>query len=163
MSWVIKISKAKPNPVGKDSSYGAQRQQQLLGEWVDLQNIGDESVALSRLYLAHTEFLTNCMPKDKPTIYWNGQSDQVLNPSQIVRVHTGKSAYSIYIKAVDSNGVHQHAFAESGNFVLNNDCGDIISLWWKDKNDEWQREDFSKYAPAPPEGRILVRQGEWLV
>lgn len=58
MSWKILVYRAKPNPAGKDRAYGYPQQQQLLGEWVDLQNTGDASVSLSSLHLYHENFLS---------------------------------------------------------------------------------------------------------
>lgn len=176
MSWAITISRAKPNPAGKDSGWGANREQQLLGEWVDLVNTGDAEVRLSTLHLANTQFSQFCQPVRENVVYWSGRADQVLKPGQTLRVHTGRSSYASLMAYDDASGpqLHSalayanagviiHAFAESGNFVLNNRCGDVISVLWKGNDGAWHSEDRVKYAPNPQEGRILVRQGEWLV
>lgn len=163
MSWKILAYRAKPNPVGKDRVSGYPQQQQLLGEWVDLQNTGDGSVRLSTLNLCHVQFSNQGVPEDKPTIYWTGKDGEVLNPGQILRVHTGKSAHASAMAYNDAQGVNLHAFAEEGNFVLNNNYGDIISVWWKDKDNKWYREDVASYDPNPPEGVVLKRSGDKLI
>jgi hypothetical protein len=163
MSWKILICKAKPNPTGKDRAFGSPRQEQLLGEWVDLQNTGDTPVSLSRLTLCHMEFSSQGVPHDNSTPYWTGKPEEMLSPGQIARVHTGKSVYANYMAYEDKQGVSLHSFAEEGNFVLNNDYGDIISIWWKDKDNKWQKEDIASYDPNPPEGAILKRSGNKLI
>jgi len=163
MSWKILVCRAKPNPAGKDRAYGYPQQQQLLGEWADLQNTGDAAVNLSTLNLCHVQFSSQGVPEDKPTIYWTGEYGKVLNPGQIVRVHTGKSAYASSMAYDDAQGVHLHSYAEKGNFVLNNDYGDVISVWWKDKDGNWHKEDTAGYDPKPPEGVVLRRVGDKLI
>ncbi|HYE32902.1 MAG TPA: hypothetical protein VEH27_15855 [Methylomirabilota bacterium] len=64
--------------------------------------------------------------------------------------------------AHDQQGVDYHAFADSGNFVLNNECGDSISVWWNNAG-TWEPEDAATYARHPGEGAILIRFGDKLV
>ena len=164
MSWTLRIVRAKPNPKGKDlDSLGSPKPEKVLGEWVDIYNQGDAEVNLSRIHLCHQEFLQNHVPKDGYTPYWNGGIGEILKPGQSIRVHTGKKAYSYAMDSVDATGVNYHSFAEKGHYVLNNACGDTISLFWKDASNNWQREDLVKYAPNPPDGAILIRSGDMLV
>ena len=157
MSWQIQITKAKPNPVGKDKSKWTPKPEQLLGEWADLKNVGDANVSLSAMHLAHREFSAGCVPKDAPVIYWNGPST-VLKVGETVRVHTGRSGDSWAMAAVDKSGVEHHAYGEKGSFVLNNDCGDALTVWWKDKDGKWHCDDSATYDVSPPEGAILYVQ-----
>ena len=164
MSWKIEICRAKPNPVGKDrAAWGSPRQEQLLGEWVDLRNIGDTPVTLSTIHLGDIEFSQNCIPAKNSTIYWKGSSTQSLSPQQILRVHAGKSLYSSSMLDEDRVGAHLHAYAEKGNFVLNNRCGDVISVWWIGNDGKWHEEDKANYDPNLPEGAILTRVGSKLI
>jgi len=163
MSWKILICKAKPNPTGKDRVSGYPREEQLLGEWVDLENTGDAPVSLSTLNLCHIEFSSQGIPDNEPKIYWTGKYGKVLNPGQLVRIHTGKSAYASYMAYTDKQGVHLHSFAEKGNFVLNNDYGDTISVWWKDNDGKWYKDDLADYDPNPPEGAVLKRYDDKLI
>jgi hypothetical protein len=159
MSWQVQIVRAKPNPVGKDKAGDYPRPEQLLGEWVDLKNVGDAAVALNQLYLARTEHDRNGVPHQKPTIYWNGLATEILLPNQAVRVHTGRSRDAWLMNSTDAAGVDRHAFADKGSFVLSNRFETSISIWWKAQNQGFQFEDRATYDSEPPEGAVLVRVG----
>jgi hypothetical protein len=161
MSWKIEIHRAKPNPAGKDKAGSFPIASQLLGEWVDLKNIGDAAVNLVSLNLAHREFDGNCVVKTASQIYWTGKSGVSLSPGQIVRIHTGRSQDAALMSAPDQQGVHHHAFADKGSFVLNNRCGDTLSVWWK-HGDNWNQDDTASYRPNPSEGKVLQRLGDGL-
>jgi len=163
MSWQIQIVRAKPNPAGKDKDKSTPKSDQLLGEWVDLKNVGDESVALSTLNLANIEFSAGCVPNPNPVIYWTGLQSAILQPGQTIRVHTGRSGESWRMASVDQQGVDYHAYAERGTFVLNNRCGDTLSVWWKGNDNKWYSDDSASYEPNVPEGAILHRVGNKLV
>lgn len=163
MSWQIEIHRAKPNPVGKDRSQHGVSDEQLLAEWVDLKNVGDTGVQLSILNLANLEFEAGCRAKSAPVIYWTGPSNGVLLPGQIVRVHTGKSSAAWRMRQEDQAGVQLHAYAEKGNFVLNNKCGDVLSVWWKGSDQKWNKDDEAEYDPNPPDGAVLVRRSTKLI
>lgn len=164
MSWQIQIYQAKPNPQGKDRPrYGGPDQAQLLAEWVDLKNVGDAAVSQSQLHLAHIEFDERGLPKQSPTIYWNGSASDTLMPGKTVRVHTGKSSASAQMHQSDRVGSDLHAYADRTNFVLNNKNGDTLTIWWQTAQKEWKNEDSASYDPNPTEGAILIRQGTKLV
>jgi hypothetical protein len=65
--------------------------------------------------------------------------------------------------AVDKTGVEYHTYAEKGSFVLNNDCGDCLPVWWKDKDGNWHCHDSATPDGNPPEGVILYRSGTKLI
>src|SRR5947208_8079602 len=111
MSWQMQIVRAKPNPSGKDTNRHRPLAPQLLGEWVDIKNIGDAPVSASVLNLAHSEFGPGCAIKEKARIYWPW-SPIVVGPGEIARVHTGRNADSWQMAQVDRNGVNHHAYAE---------------------------------------------------
>lgn len=161
----LSILRAKPNPRGKDLTAGmSPRAEQLLGEWIDLKNVGETTVRLSEVGLCHTEFSQDCIPNDRPTVYWSGRYGEVLSPGEIVRVHTGRSRDVSSMRAEDYQGVHLHAYAESGLFVLNNKCGDNLAIWSKDTNGKWSTKvDGASYDPNPPDGEVLRRFGGKLV
>ena len=165
MSWQVQVSRAKPNPAGKDKSGNYPLAGQLLGEWVDLKNIGDQSVSLGTLYLAHQEFSGNCVAKDTFTIYWEGVKEPVtvLQSGQVVRIHTGRRSDAPHMHQEDASGVNHHAFADSGRFLLNNGCGDILSIWYKGTDGKFHSDDQASYDRNPPEGGVLVRVGAKLV
>ncbi|HLP68343.1 MAG TPA: hypothetical protein VK181_12575 [Rhizobium sp.] len=162
MAWKIQVTQAKPNPAGKDTNRHAPIAQQLLAEWVDLKNIGDASVTLSTLHLTNVEFGPGCQLKKQAVVYWNGPSSITLRPGEVVRVHTGREYESWQMRQEDRNGVDHHAYANRGGFVLNNDCGDVIGVYWQ-SNGQWHCEDAASYDANPPEGQILVRSGSKLL
>ncbi len=157
------VFRAKPNPTGKDKTpTGTPKPEQLLGEWVDIKNTGSESVRISSLRLYHATFYNNCQPTGREELYWVGGGDGLLRPNQVIRVHTGRSRDAAYMNPLDRGQVDHHAFAEKNNFVLNNRCGDKITIKWQDSQGNWHA-DSASYAPNPPEGAILTRVGNYLV
>lgn len=163
MSWKLQITQTKPNPAGKDKNRWSPKADHLLGEWVDLRNIGGASVTLSLIHLAHREYSDNCVRKEKPVIYWTGSSATIVQPGETVRLHTGRSSDAWQMASADRSGVNYHAYAESGSFVLNNDCGDEMSIWWKGSDGNFHLEDVAGYDANPPDGAILYRSGNKLV
>lgn len=163
MAWKIQIYRCKPNPAGKDKNDGSPIAEKLVKEWVDLKNTGDTSVFFSTLNLANTTFTDACSVTNPTRIYWVGGGTNALEPGKILRVHTGKSINSGLLALEDQMMADYHAYAESGNFILNNKCGDKLSVLWKSSDGKWNTEDSAKYAPNPTEGKILTRSGDSLV
>ncbi len=163
MAWKIQITQAKPNPAGKDKSQSRPIPAQLLGEWVDLKNVGDAAVAFSTLHLSQSKFGPGCQLKEQASIYWNGTASLALSPGEIVRVHTGRESDSYLMTTEDRSGAHHHAYANSGNFILNNNCGDNLGVWWQGSDKQWHQDDAASYDPYPPEGQILRRVGAKLL
>jgi hypothetical protein len=95
-------------------------------------------------------------------IYWQGHAGEILEPGQTLRVHTGKASEVLLMKYEDAIGTDVHSYANRGWFVLNNRCGDTISLW-QNVGGAWQWRDAASYDRNPPEGTILIRQGQKLV
>ncbi|MES3030951.1 MAG: hypothetical protein V4697_00900 [Patescibacteria group bacterium] len=157
------IHRAKPNPLGKDTAQHIPKPEQLLGEWVDLVNNSNAGINLGNYSLANLQFDSRCAPVGPPQIYWSGDAAITLGPGQIVRIHTGRAADWWVAHQEDKTGVHYHSCAERGSFVLNNRCGDTVSIWTKDRLGNWQNVDIASYDPNPPEGAILERSGSKLV
>lgn len=163
MSWQIQIFRAKPNPDGKDRSANGATHTQLLGEWVDLKNIGDAPVNVSSLHLTHKEFDDHCHATNAgPQLYWNGSGSEILHPGKVLRVHTGHRSQMAQMNPSDAVGADLHSYADRSNFVLNNKCGDEIGVWWKTSAGEWKKADSASYDPQPKEGAVLVRIGQKL-
>lgn len=159
----ILISRAKPNPAGKDRAGSVPLPAQLLGEWVDIQNNGPAAVTLAGVFLSNQEFAPGCVPGSLRT-YWEGSSVRSLAPGQVVRIHTGRSQDQAQMNSTDYQGVNFHAFAEAGNFILNNRCGDNLGLWMKRPDGSWASAlDSTGYYPNPGEGTVLNRVGGRLV
>ena len=154
------IVRAKPNPAGKDKSNGRPLAEQLLGEWVDIRNESSASVSFANVSLDHTKFEAGCSnPRYSP--HWAANPPFLLDSGAVLRVHTGKEADRALMKIEDREGAALHVFANSGLFVLNNDCGDTLTLWLLEDGN-WKKLDQAGYDPRPPEGAVLYRVGDKL-
>lgn len=161
MSKQLQITQAKPNPIGKDkTSSGQAKPEQLLGEWVDIKNVGTEAVRFSSMNVSHTLYNDKCQTTGRTENYWSGD-DKDLLAGQTIRVHTGNFRDKHLMAEIDQRGVEWHGYANRDNFVLNNRCGDRITVTWLDSYGR-QVSDSAYYRPNPPEGAILRRRGEVL-
>lgn len=149
----LQITKAKPNPAGKDKTGGFISQQQLAGEWVDFKNIYSSPISLENVELYH---LAYGAPKDR----WEIVSDfsGVLQPGKVVRVHSGGEIPLGNLRLEDFQGADHHIFSGK-NYTWNNDKKDYPRLWNKSTK-QWIDQTY--YETWPPEGKILVRRGEKL-
>lgn len=161
MSKNLQITQAKPNPAGKDKVGNYPKAEQLLGEWVDIKNTGTEAIPFSAISLSHTIFDAYCRNTGRVEVYWTGGNDSLL-PNQIVRVRTGRFNDRHLISPADDLGNNWNAFANRDNFVLNNRCGDVITVTWINSFGSRQLDTVS-YDGNQPEGAILRRSGNKLV
>jgi hypothetical protein len=151
----LRIVRLKPNPTGKDRTHSGTPARQLTAEWVDFQNVSSTPCPLEGVSLYHVAF--------RPGTCSNGQSDRIdsyqgsLQPGQIVRVHSGQPISLASMNTEDVTGADFHFFTKR-DYVWNNDCGDVAGLG---RGSEWI--DRAAYDPCPPEGKILVRQGNKLL
>lgn len=162
----LQIIQARPNPAGKDSNrdrdgVGAAAPEQLLGEWVDVKNTGNDAVQLSTIQVRHAIFDENCYATGETELYWTDVSAELLKPNQVLRVHAGRREDSHRMTAEDQDGAEWHGYAETDDFILNNRCGDKVVITWRDAVDR-VGQDWVCYAPHPPEGLILKRSGNLL-
>jgi hypothetical protein len=163
MSLSLLIYQAKPNPTGKDlTPSGAAKPEQLLAEWVDIENNGTDSITFSRIQLHHTLFNELCQTKGETEIYWSAEGLGLLKPGQVLRVHTGRHRDKGLMAALDDAYADWHAYAERDDFVLNNRCGEIVVVTWQD-DDGRSFRDAASYAPNPLEAVILRRSENQLV
>lgn len=162
----LQIIQAKPNPAGKYGSKdqngsGAAKPEQLFGEWVDIKNIGNDSVHFSTIQVRHALFDEKCYATGETELYWIGASDDYLKPNQVMRIHAGKRDDSYLMSSEDQTGADWHSYVECDDFVLNLLCGDKIIVTWRDSFDSGY-QDWAAYAPNPPEDLILKRSGNLL-
>jgi len=150
------IYRCKPNPSGKDKNRNYPIASQLQAEWVDILNTGYQTVNFTGVTLYHTAYGLHCSaPKTEP--YWYGSHLITLGPKEVLRVHTGKYEDRSQMRNEDDQGANWHVWANKGSFVLNNDCGDTLSLGLNGT-----LYDSASYDPRPPEGVVLTRNGSKL-
>lgn len=149
----LQITKIKPNPAGKDKMGGFIPQQQLAGEWVDFKNIYGTPVDLKNTELYHWAY-------GSPKGEWELVSDftGVLQPGEVVRVHSGGEIPLTSLRPEDYQGADHHVFSGK-NYIWNNDKRDYPRLW-NSSTKKWLDETY--YEAYPPEGKILVRRGDKL-
>jgi hypothetical protein len=163
MSKILQITQAKPNPVGKDKAGNYPKPEQLLAEWVDIKNVGTEAVAFSSISLSHTLFNDQCQNTGRTDVYWTwASSTDSLLPNQMIRVRTGRFRDKHLISPSDDTGNNWNGFANRDNFVLNNRCGDILTVTWTGDFGS-RKSDTVSYDRNQPEGAILRRSGNKLV
>lgn len=164
MSKLLQVFRAKPNPAGKDKAGSYPKPEQLLGEWVDIKNVGTESVPFSTITLTHTLFNDNCQITGRTETYFRGSNSdsQSLAPGQVLRIHTGRKSDEARMKDDDKVDRDWWNFANSDHFKLNNKCGDTIVVTWKDTYGR-DLQDAAEYDKNQPEGAVLVRSGTKLV
>jgi hypothetical protein len=168
----LQIIQAKPNPAGKEcdkdqddlSAKPAETQNPaslLFGEWVDVKNIGHDTVNFQSIQLRHSLFDQDCHTTSQLELYWIGDHNDLFKPGQVLRIHSGRREDAHLMAPEDQAGVDWHGYAESDKFILNIYCGDKIVLSWEDAVDQL-RQDWACYAPNPPENLILKRSGNLL-
>lgn len=149
----LKITKAKPNPVGKDEYRYDIPASQLAGEWIQFENDGDEPYSLDNIEVNHIAYTVSGQ-KWEVVIDLRG----ILQVGQSVRVHSGGGPESV-LYMVDKMGADYHVFTGKG-YIWNNDRIDRPALW-NIQTKIW--EDETSYDANPGDGIILVRIGEKLV
>jgi hypothetical protein len=163
MSLSLLIYQTKPNPTGKDHTpNGAAKPEQLLGEWVDIENNGSESIMFSKIQLHHTLFNELCQTRGETEVYWSAEGTGLLKPGQVLRVHSGRHRDKSLMSELDDAYADWHAYAERDHFVLNNRCGDIVVATWQDEEGR-NYKDAASFAPNPLEGVILRRSDHQLI
>jgi hypothetical protein len=142
MSQIV-ITRAQPNPSGKDRTASHQvSNQQLNGEWVEFANTSGGRLSLDGLSLDHYTFDNACTKtgEDRATFFTG-----VLEAGQSLKVHTGAGTPFI-------EGPVTHVFLGRGNYLWNNRCGDTAVLRAGDTLLDW-----AYYNPGPAEGAVLQR------
>jgi hypothetical protein len=150
------ISKAKPNPAGKDRYAVDIPNRQLAGEWVDFVNNSSRGISLDSIVLYHMAYTAS-----HPNGEWAKVMDfsGVLQPNEVVRVHSGGKVDLSVLNPVDIAGATYHLFTGKG-YVWNNSKPDTAGLWNK-STEQWI--DKASYTAYSPEGKILVRVGNNLI
>lgn len=156
------INRAKPNPFGR-TRIGAETPtpESLLGEWVEVKNIGPDSIHFSTIQIRHLVFDPSCYATGESECCWQGGSDEYLKPHQTLRIHTGRESDAPRMPEPDRIETDWHGYGGWPDFLFNIQCGDRLIVTWRDS---FERSflDWAAYAPHPPEGAILIRSGNLL-
>jgi len=156
---MLRIIRAKPNPMGKDR-FGRTltSQTQLAGEWIDIRNEGNSVIHLNGLQVYHIAYKIEGDKWEK-VIEFNFGEDDVLRSKEILRIHSGGKIPLSQLLDIDRIGADYHVFTGK-NYVWNNDKTDKPSIW-NPKTERWL--DQTWYDAYPPEGVILKRNNGKLV
>lgn len=136
------VTRAVPNPVGKDRSSRGATNDQLNGEWVEFLNTTQGTLSLEGVSLVHQTFNQYCQRSGSDVVTTFSNS---LGSGKSVRVHTG-SGTGVW------EGNVFHLFLGRGNYIWNNACGDSVILQNQNGLIDW-----AAYDRNPTEGRVLAR------
>lgn len=141
---MIVISRALPNPAGKDRRpQMPPTNEQLNSEWLEIANSGAHSESVDGLRLSHYTFAAQCTKTGEDTLM---TLSGTLAAGHVVRFHSGSgSAWT--------DGAVRHLYLGRSNYAWNNACGDTAVL----RNSAGQWTDYAQYEPFPAEGAILNR------
>lgn len=150
------ITKAKPNPAGKDRiGRTLTPSTQLAAEWIDFQNVGGNSIRLDGTALYHWAYTYGTQGEWRLVTNLYG----VLKPGEIVRVHSGTEIPVWQMRLEDQTGANYHIFSKQ-NYIWNNNQADFPSLWYVPTK-QWI--DQTSYDAFQVEGKILQRYGNKLI
>jgi hypothetical protein len=150
------ITKAKPNPAGKDRvGQFFTPATQLAAEWVDFQNITATPINITGVQMYHLAYLQNGSTEWELAIELSG----TIQSGEIVRVHSGNPIPLAQMNYEDQTGANYHVFTGK-NYIWNNHRIDRPGLWYK-PNRQWI--DQTDYDAPVGEGRILQRINKKLI
>ena len=155
----LSVVQAKPNPRGKDRLRGLPTEQMLREEWIDIQNTGNEIFHINSVVLYHLVYTQNRTSSENRQMF-NFSNYSTLAVGGIVRIHTGSWCLPHQLAYEDREGVNDHLFVGSANYLWNND-GDMATLVQNVGNHSIVIDQAS-YTGRVREG-ILVRVNNMLV
>lgn len=154
----LTITQAKPNPAGKDRMGNTVPSTQLAGEWVDFQNTGYNSISLTNIELQHIAY-TAMSPRG---VWSKVMSFKGSLPSRkVARIHSGGKVPLSLLSQIDVMGADYHLFTGK-SYVWNNAQNDCPRLVLRGGTTV-SEIDKATYAANSAEGKILTRQGEFLI
>ncbi len=122
---------AQLNPKGKDTAAitpGAEFN--LLNEWIEIENFGNEAIPLSNISVSHKFLDKNHRKTPVRESYWSGETQELLLPMQKLRIRSGN--FSDYHLIKDNQTNVLNGFANRKRFVFNNQWGGAITISWID-------------------------------
>lgn len=153
----LTVIRIKPNPAGKDRArHGNTTTAQLAAEWVDFRNDTGADVSLDGVSLWHLTYAPGRNPEWEQIVGFAF----TLPAGKIARVHSGQRRDLSIVRPEDVSGADLHVFTGKDAYVWNNAQGDTPLLF---KAATKTTIDSASYDPNPPEGIILIRNGDKLV
>lgn len=137
------ITKAQPNPWGRDRGLATQ----LNEEWVEFR--AEQNRSLSGDMLLHNTYDSYCRLVNSEVLYTFGAVS--LSAGHLVRVHTGSGTSGWY------GGIY-HVYMGYGWYKWNNACGDVVTLAYNGAV-----IDSAAYRANPPEGELVRQAGSNLL
>ena len=154
---MLKTYRLKPNPAGKDRTRSGATPAQLAAEWVDLKNVGNQSIDVTGVIAKHVAYAPGASKGHWEVVL--SFTKGVLAPGKVIRIHAGQDRGSSVIRTEDMAGAGFHLFTGEDRYIWNNDKADCSSLWVPGQNEPF---DSAWYAANTDEGAVLVRVGDSL-
>jgi hypothetical protein len=130
---------------------------QVTAEWADIENLAAAAAILNGVELHHLAYPSGCgQARWEKVVDLSGQ----LGSGKAVRVHSGIEVPVSQLRPEDVRGAGFYLFAGRGLHVWSHAEGDCAGLW---KRDARQWMDKISYDLYPPDGVVLVRQGDKLI
>lgn len=156
---MLRITKAKPNPLGKDKVLGLLLANKKLGaEWVDIKNIGSAAVSLRDIQIYHIAYKNDKTEWEIAKDFSNLLLNLILPAGSVMRIHSGSGPVSI-LNPEDISGADTHYFTGKA-YIWNNDKIDKPMIWDKTKK---VIVDQAYYDAPVVDGKILVRVNDKLI
>lgn len=157
---MLKIIKAKPNPLGKDKPLGLLMINKKLGaEWIDIKNVGSAPVFLKDIQIYHIAYKDGKAEWEIAKDFSNLLLPALGLPTGLtIRLHSGSGPVSI-LNPEDVAGVNRHYFTRK-TYIWNNDKIDKPMIWDKTKK---VIVDQTYYDTPVMDGKILVRINDKLI
>jgi len=156
---MLKVIKAKPNPIGKDCIPRILPTQSQLGaEWIDIKNTGTIGQSLKNIQIYHMAYVNGKTEWKLLKDFNISELIPALPPGIIMRIHSGSGPLSI-LSPEDVKGANRHFFTKKG-YVWNNDKIDKPMIYDKIKK---IKLDETFYTPPVSDGKVLVRVNNQLI
>lgn len=156
---MLRVIKAKPNPLGKDKILGLLLVNKKLGaEWIDIKNTGSTPVSLKDIQIYHVAYKNGNAEWEIAKDFSNLLLGVTIPAGSIMRVHSGSGPVSI-LNPEDVSGANTHYFTGK-TYIWNNDKIDKPMIWDKTKK---VVVDQTYYDAPVIDGKILVRVNDKLI
>lgn len=156
---MLKVIKAKPNPIGKDRIPRILPTQSQLGaEWIDIKNTGTIGQSLKNIQIYHMAYVNGKTEWKLLKDFNISELIPALPVGVIMRIHSGSGPLSI-LSSEDVQGASRHFFTKKG-YVWNNDKIDKPMIYDKIKK---IKLDETFYTPPVSDGKVLVRVNNQLI